>query len=41
VYGIGLATENVITLAQSSEKAMEDFAASMTSLLGADKVKQL
>ncbi len=41
VDGIGLATENVITLAQTSEKAMEDFAASMTSLLGADKVKQL
>ncbi len=41
VDGIGQATESVITLAQSSQQAMDAFAASMKDLIGADKVKEL
>ena len=41
VEGIGLATENIISLAQSSEQAMDEFAASMRDLIGEDGVKEL
>ena len=39
--GIAQATESVITLAQTSEQAMDAFAASMQDLIGKDLVKQL
>lgn len=39
--GIGLATENIISLTQTSEQAMADFAAAMTDQLGEDAVKTL
>ncbi len=41
VDGIGLATENVITGAQTSEQAMADFAAAMKDQIGEDGVKSL
>ena len=41
VEGIGLATENVISLAKTSEEAMEEFAASMRDLIGEEGVKEL
>ena len=41
VDGIGLATENVITLAQTPEQAMADFAAAMKDQIGEDGVKTL
>ncbi len=39
--GIALATENVITLAQNSQQAMDAFAAAMKDQIGADAVKEL
>ena len=39
--GIALATENIISLTQSAEQAMEEFAASMRDLIGEDGVKEL
>jgi ABC-type glycerol-3-phosphate transport system substrate-binding protein len=39
--GIARATEDVITLAKTAEQAMNDFAASMADLIGADGVKEL
>jgi multiple sugar transport system substrate-binding protein len=41
VEGIGLATENIISLAQTAEQAMEEFAASMRELIGEEGVKEL
>ncbi|MEZ4670664.1 MAG: extracellular solute-binding protein [Anaerolineae bacterium] len=41
VEGIGLATENIISLTQSAEQAMEAFAASMKDLIGEEGVKEL
>ncbi len=39
--GIALATENIISLTQTSEQAMEEFAASMRDLIGEEGVKEL
>ncbi len=41
VDGIGLATENIITGAQTAEQAMADFAAAMKDQIGEDGVKTL
>jgi len=41
VDGLGLATENVISMTQTSEQAMEAFAAAMKDAIGADGVKTL
>ena len=41
VDGIGLATENIITGAQTAEQAMADFAAAMKDQIGEEGVKTL
>ncbi|MBX3062007.1 MAG: extracellular solute-binding protein [Anaerolineae bacterium] len=41
VEGIGLATENIISLTKTSEQAMEEFAAQMKDQLGEEAVKEL